>query len=219
MSVFKQTATSKGANGETFEVPESGSQPAVLIGLIDLGTQVQKGYQGAADEDVHQVYLVFELTGAPMSGMKRNHTIGWCGRLSMHEKSKLRKLIEGWRGQKFGEGEEFDPNVLVGKPCMLNVVHETSKGSGNTYAKIDSISKIPKGMPTPKATLPTVVFEIGGATPIPDAEHLPYIFGTPVPEVVRRSREIAGGKVPAANGAATGGTTAPAQDDSDVIPF
>ena len=45
--------------GGDFELPPSGSYPAVLIGLIDLGTH-DREYNGKTDE-VHKLLFVWEL--------------------------------------------------------------------------------------------------------------------------------------------------------------
>lgn len=63
----------------------------------------------------------------------------------MHENATLRRDLESWRGKAFTEeqAESFDITTLLGIPCMLNVVHKTAK-SGNEYALIFSISRMPK---------------------------------------------------------------------------
>ena len=80
--------------------------------------------------------------------------------LSMHEKSNLRKDLESWRGKGFTqtEAEMFDITKLLGLPCMLNIIHKTSKSSGNTYAAISGITKIPKEMNCPEQINPTFEF-------------------------------------------------------------
>jgi hypothetical protein len=69
---------------------------------------------------------------------------------SMSEKSGLRKDLESWRGREFVDAD-FDPKTgfqikaILGKPCLLNIKHET-KADGNVKASIDSLSRLPKGM-------------------------------------------------------------------------
>jgi hypothetical protein len=78
--------------------------------------------------------------------------------LSLHEKSNLRKFLAGWRGKDFTEeqAKSFDITVLLGKECMLNIIHKTSK-SGKTYAEINSVSALPKGVKCPKQINPTFI--------------------------------------------------------------
>lgn len=69
--------------------------------------------------------------------------------LSMNEKSNLRKMLENWRGKVFteAEAENFDITQLLGKPCMISIIHNT-KGD-KTYANISSVSALPKGTTCP----------------------------------------------------------------------
>lgn len=66
--------------------------------------------------------------------------------LTMFEKGKLRPTIDGWLGKKLSdmEADSFDVETMVGKPCMLNVIHN-DKG----YAEVASISPLPKGVECP----------------------------------------------------------------------
>lgn len=75
------------------------------------------------------------------------------------EKSNLEKLLTGWRGKAFTEEERkgFDISKLIGKPCLLNIVHETAT-NGNTYEKIVSATPLPKGMTCPEAENPPLLF-------------------------------------------------------------
>jgi hypothetical protein len=71
---------------------------------------------------------------------------------SLHEKAKLRADLESWRGKSFDEQEleAFDLEVLLGKPCLVTIVHEAG-GNGKTYANVKSVAKLPKNMPAPSA--------------------------------------------------------------------
>ena len=81
--------------------------------------------------------------------------------LSLAEKSNLRKMLASWRGKEFTveEAEAFDLTVLLGQPCMINIIHKPAKSDpSKIYANIGSISRVPKGMAVPKAINP--VFEL-----------------------------------------------------------
>jgi len=71
--------------------------------------------------------------------------------LSLGKKANLRKDIDSWRGKPLTEDEakKFDITVLVGKPCMLNIIHKTSQTSGNDYELISGVTPVPKGMKVP----------------------------------------------------------------------
>jgi hypothetical protein len=77
---------------------------------------------------------------------------------SMSDKAGLRKDLESWRGKEFNDADfdaktGFQINAILGKPCLLNIKHET-KADGNVRAHIDSISRLPKGMSVGKAENP-----------------------------------------------------------------
>lgn len=78
--------------------------------------------------------------------------------LSMNEKANLRKMLESWRGKGFTdkEAECFDITKLIGVPCMLNIIHKTSK-KGSTYEQISSVTAVPKGMTVPPQITKTFI--------------------------------------------------------------
>lgn len=73
--------------------------------------------------------------------------------LSMFERSNLYKLVVGVIGKQLTEeeAEALDITDLLGKECMLNVVHAVSEKNGKTYANIASAAPIPKGVTVPPA--------------------------------------------------------------------
>lgn len=181
---FKVKASS-GKGGE-FETAPAGNHPAVLVGLIDLGTQ-ETEYAGEVKWQP-QVYLVWELTTEKQAGLKdRNHLIARSFTLSFNSKAMLRGFIEKWRGKAFADDEEFDLTRVLGQPCLLTVEHKVSAG-GNTYARVTSVGGVPKGLPIPPAQNKPVAVELGGEIP----EWIPYLYGEPVKDVVAKSREKSG---------------------------
>jgi hypothetical protein len=140
------------AGGGSFENPEAGSYAAVCIRMIDLGTQ-EITWEGTTKFQ-HKVKIVWELSekmadGRPFITM-RDYTV------SLHEKAQLRKDLESWRGRPFTPEElaGFDPKVLIGKGCMINLIQ---KGD---YMNVATISKLPKGMEAPVPQNPTCFFSL-----------------------------------------------------------
>lgn len=133
--------------GGNYTLVPAGTHVATCYQMIELGT-ITTEFNGEKKEQ-RKVRITFELPnelmtdGRPLA-MSKDFT------LSMHEKATLRKTLEGWRGKAFtdDEAKAFDVSTLIGKPCMLSVVH-TAKGE-TTYANISSVSALPKGMPAPK---------------------------------------------------------------------
>ena len=196
MGIFQgQAKSSTGQDGD-FELPPADNQPAVLVGIIDLGTQHVDGYQGAAARDVRQVYLVWELTDAPVTGTQNNHVLGAVYTLSFHEKAALRLMLEAWKGHKHSDGENIAITDALGKPCLLNVIHGTSKNSGKSFAKIDAkgVTRLPKSVPAPKPKRSPFVWELeaeGGGLHDPRElpDWLPFIYGVPVKDVIGKAKE------------------------------
>jgi len=95
--------------------------------------------------------------------------------LSTHEKSNLRKHLEGWRGQGFTEEEakRFNISVLLEKACMLSIIHKPSKSSAKMYAIISSISSLPKGMECPIQINPTFEFNFTDKFNLEQVEKFP----------------------------------------------
>lgn len=59
---------------------------------------------------------------------------------SLHERAKLRKLLEGWRGKKMSEKEleKFDSETLIGINGQILVKHQI-RDNGDTYANVTEI--------------------------------------------------------------------------------
>lgn len=143
--------------GGDFEITPAGTFPATCYRVIDIGTQ-QVEYQGKIKHQ-HKIMLSWELTdekmpdGRPFSVHKR-YT------LSSSEKSSLRQDLESWRGVPFTEEDfgKFDLGNLLGKSCLMGIVHETK--NGKTYSNISSILRLAKGMSVPPLENPTVRFDM-----------------------------------------------------------
>lgn len=141
----------KAGGGGDFKPCPAGNHIAVCNLIADLG------YQPSSFGDKHQVYIRFEIPAERIEYTKDGKSatgpvvIGQKFTASMHEKASLRKQLEGWRGRKFTdeEAEAFDVSAILGKGCMLNVIHNVKEGK--LYANISSISALPKGMTAPNS--------------------------------------------------------------------
>lgn len=139
-------------NGGSYTPMAQGNYVARCYQMIEIGT-VQEDFQGEKKTQ-KKVRLGFEFptetkvfkeeNGEQPFVLSREFT------LSMHEKSSLRKFLEAWRGKSFTdqEAKSFDITILIGKSCMINVVHkESEKG---VRANISSVGAMPKGLECPK---------------------------------------------------------------------
>lgn len=151
------------SSGGNYQPVEAGTYVARCIQMIYMGT-IEEEYQGQKKEQ-KKVRITWELptelkvykpeNGEQPQIMSKEFT------LSMNEKGTLRKFLQSWRGKSFTEAEAkaFDISVLIGKPCMLSVIHKVSK-TGNTYADISSVSTIIKGMTCPDQINPSLEFSV-----------------------------------------------------------
>ena len=141
------------------QLPPAGTHVARCYSVIDLGTQ--DGAFGSR----HKVRVTWELPeekavfkeedGPQPFVLSKEYT------LSLFEKANLRHDLEAWRGKEFTAEElkGFDIFSLLGVPCMLTVVHKTTP-AGKTFANVQGVGKMPKGVPCPPQINESVQFEI-----------------------------------------------------------
>ncbi len=144
----------------TYAPCPAGNHLAICYQMVEIGTEVSD-FQGQK-KSLHRVRLTWELPnerkifnpdkGEQPYSLSRDYT------LSMHEKATLRKDLESWRGKAFNEDEakSFDVTRLMGKPCLLNIIH--TEKDGKTFANIAGVAAIIKGMEIPKQENPSFVF-------------------------------------------------------------
>lgn len=143
------------SNQTEFEILSQGTHRAVCSQIVGLGMQ-ESEWNGQITEK-QKLKLRFEVPDERVEWEtsegenKEGPKIIWMTcTFSMHENARLRKLIQSWRGNKMTDKEayEFDVDVLLGKACLINVVH--NEYQGKTYANIESASPLMKGMDAPE---------------------------------------------------------------------
>jgi hypothetical protein len=145
------------AGGVDYDPAPAGAHVARCFRIVDLGSQ-KKTWQGETKLS-HQILFTWELPTARMQD-GRPFTISQRYTASLSEKAQLRGVLESWRGRKFSPQElaGFDLYNVVGKTCMINVVH-AEKGD-KTYANVASVMPVPVGMDVPKAENAQVFFSL-----------------------------------------------------------
>jgi len=133
----------KPSEHKDFEPCPAGNHLAVCFELVDLGTQ-ENWFEGK-QKIRPEIQIGWEIPGERMED-GRPFMIGQRYTFSMHEKAKLRHHLESWRGRPFTEleFETFDLRNILGKSCMLQIIHN-QKGD-KTYANLASIAALPKGL-------------------------------------------------------------------------
>ena len=138
----------------SFEQCPEGSEIGVCIRVIDLGTQ-RNEYLGEVTYK-HQLLIGWETPNARMADGRPFMVSNWYT-FSSHPKSSLRQDLEAWRGKAFAKGEieTFDVSRLLGKGCMLGIMH-----NDNGRAKISSIMRLPKGVEAPPPSNDLISFSL-----------------------------------------------------------
>ena len=199
------------------QLPEAGATTGVLFSLVDLGTQ--KVTWDGEEKWTPKLRLAFELPDQVVEGevtengkttkVTKPMVVSIELTRSLGERATLRKMLEQWRGQAFTSKElaSFSLKNLLGKACLLTLVHKTSQ-AGRQYCAIQGMAKLPKGMKAPTTTQNGQVFyEIEQGTG-GQFNELPEWLQ----EKIRASKELAGGASSAPQGGAVDG-------DGNQVPF
>jgi hypothetical protein len=217
---LKGKATSSGGD---FELCPAGSLHGCLLGVVDLGTHWDS-FQGQTERKVRRVLLVWEVE-AEVEGkdtpqhlvIGRDYNVGLNdkGELVYGMKSALRLLLEGYHGKQFSEGQDIDPEALLGRPCLVHVTHERTKGTGKDIARVKGISKPIKGMTAYKPTRTKFSYAADSqdASPPSDA-WLPRVYGETVEAVLKRCLEWGGTGRRSIHGTGPGSTSAEAAEEA-----
>jgi len=136
----------KKPEGSDIEPIEAGVHQAICIRYYDLGTH---HYEWNNKEiSARKVLLMWEVPDEriEIEGKDLPRAISKQYTLSLHKKANLRDDLESWRGKNFTEKEleGFDLDNILGKNCMLNVVHNQTEKA--TYANIASVMPLMKSM-------------------------------------------------------------------------
>lgn len=131
-----------------FKIAPAGNHLARLYSCIDLGHQ--SVIWNGDTKIMHKVVLTWELHGEDENGEKlqtedgkplivsKRYTV------SLGDQSTLRKDLESWSGKKMTaeDRKNFDLKNLLGRFCMLSVVHSED----GKYANVSGISAVPTAL-------------------------------------------------------------------------
>jgi hypothetical protein len=152
---FQQSASSSG-----FTTHPQGAHAARVIRVVDLGTQMVQSMGQTKFQP--KVLIAWETAHLIESGEHKGKPSLITARYtaSMHEKANLRKMLEDWRGMKMTDDEarKFPMKSIIGKTCMINVVHRTN--GDQTYANVTSVFKLPPGMTPPEQVAASYYFDL-----------------------------------------------------------
>jgi hypothetical protein len=188
---FRTKATS--GEGGDFELPPSGTHPAILVALIDLGTHTSTF---DPTKTRHKILLIWELT-AESDSKGINFLVCQDYTWSLNSKAALREVVKGFRGKDLADGEEYDLAAMLGQPCMINLSEGVS-GKGKTFIEVSSVSPPMRGLTVPPASYPPYGFVLSMINSTLDnleiPEWVPKLYGRNVIDDIKASHEY--GKLP-----------------------
>ncbi|MCD7829741.1 MAG: hypothetical protein LUG58_04815 [Clostridiales bacterium] len=137
---------------------EPGTYLAICVGVFDLGEQ-QTEYKKKTHY-VNQAMFAFEIPAKTIEidGEMKPRQLSRTFAVSTSKKGNLRKFISSWTGISFTDDafRDFDTDTLLGSAAMIQVVlNDTGE-----YSNIDSIMKLPEGMPAPTTKTRLMAFDI-----------------------------------------------------------
>lgn len=146
--------------GSDFKPVPAGTHFGRCYGMVDLGTQPSNNPKF---EPAHKLLLLWELPNEcyEYENEQIPCTISKEYTASIGKKANLRKHLDSWRGKSFTEEEAkgFAIETVIGVPCTLSVSHQ-KKGDGGIYAKVESVSGLPKGVSVPSQFHESVHYEL-----------------------------------------------------------
>ena len=165
MSMFKSSEkASEKAGG--FATLEPGKYDAVLHGIIELGVQTKKGYQGAPDKNVPMLQFLFEIPSV-QSDDGVTKLVSKKVPYSLHEKSGLsavvRALIQSSDQDKVVETVHSKEGIegLIGRAISVTVDDWTPPDANFPVSVIRELSILDSRLPEqPKAIREPVLFSI-----------------------------------------------------------
>jgi hypothetical protein len=162
--------TVNGESAPSIAPVEEGTHLGVCSMLIDLGMQYSEVYK----KSQRKVLIGWELPDETIEidGEMKPRVLSKRYTANLSEKSNLRKDLASWRGRDFTPDElkAFDLKNIVGASCLLTIIH--SKNGEKTYANIQSVVKLPKGMAKQALSEPPVVFDLD-TDPLERVEDMP----------------------------------------------
>jgi hypothetical protein len=125
-------------NRREFETAPEGLHQAVCCDVVDLGMMpTQWGEKLKAE-------IRWQTDTKDSEG--RRHLVVARFTNTLHEKGRLRPLLEAWRGRKFTTEElkQFDLEKLLHANCQIQLVHNVAE-NGKKYANVQAIVPLGKG--------------------------------------------------------------------------
>jgi hypothetical protein len=166
--------TARKPEGSDLELIPEDTYQATCYAVVDLGTQ-NIAFAEYDAKELERVIIAWEIPAVRIEiekdGKKLDlpRAISKEYTISLHKKSNLRPMLESWRGKAFTKEEEegFHLKALLGVNCMLQILHGTSKRTGEPYHYVANVSKLYHGLTKNKPENKYQYFNFDEHTEIP----------------------------------------------------
>lgn len=154
-------------SGGNFKIPPAGSYNARIVSIIDLGTQMESGFNGAPPTQKKRIRWTVELVDTnevfiPEKGQQPHHVS-----LKKFTKSlggntnNMRKLIETFLGREIAPGEDVNLASFLNSPCTVQVIHKADKqDASKIYANVNNVSLSMNPMSVAPLRNPPIFFDM-----------------------------------------------------------
>ena len=135
-------------SGSNFNPHPEGQFAMVCVDVVDLGYKVES-YAGQSPFESPKVALVFVSGERHADEAKSLMLVSVEMTNSASDKANLRKFLESWRGKSYTP-EQVNAGLplhkLAGNAALISIEHVLTKRN-KQFAKVRSVSPLPKGMP------------------------------------------------------------------------
>lgn len=142
-------SSANGNQKKDFTPAPRGTHRAVLVDVVDLGTEETQWGPKSFVRFIWEIDKVFPDTGRRFTcSEKYNNTLNAYKQGNSVKRSKLRLAIIDMLGRDIpdAEAKRFDLESLLGTPCEITIKHKQSEDGATTYANVIAI-EVPNGEP------------------------------------------------------------------------
>jgi hypothetical protein len=214
----------KAPGGGDYELLGTGTWTAVVVGVLDIGEQPDKDKDGNACTR-RKIVIIFETLKRQKNG-KPFYLVVQCNAY-MSSSSHLYEVVSSITGTKLPEGATFFPEMILGKPCAVGIVHQavkSGKAAGKTFHRLDNVagwsSEDDNGnpKPVPQPTVELVCWSVTQGIAPPSCDWFPRLYGQTIQSLIESSVEGQSGKFPLPSGGKAE-TQVSGNAEDDEVPY
>lgn len=196
---------------EYLPAPE-GIHNARIVTVADIGFQIDSW------STKRKLIVTFELVDEPLENSEKglNFAVSRTYSATLGKRASLRELVENITGKLVGAGNTDIFEVLLDRPCQVQIVHEDR--DGKTYANIRSVTGIAKNAVVAPAKADLIVYNTADPdesvlAKLPQWIRSKILTAVPDPALTKAKKSEGSGST---GGTPTGMGSA---DPGEVLPF